>query len=80
MDDDDLFHPSSEVPDHVLPSYTPPVSAPAMVLSPSLEPISLSPDPTSFANFAEHTMDVEQAFPVASGMGQGTTYWSRSSS
>ena len=78
IDDDDLFHPSSEAPGHVLPSYTPP--APAMVLSPSLEPISLSPDSTSFANFAEHTMDVEQAFPVASGMGQGTTYWSRSPS
>ena len=41
-----------------------------MVLSPSLEPMSLSPDPTNFANSAEDTMDVEQAFPVASGIGQ----------
>jgi hypothetical protein len=34
-------------------------------LSPSLEPISLSPDSTSFANSAEHIKDVEQAFPGA---------------
>jgi hypothetical protein len=65
-----LIYPSSGAADYVLPSsHPPPVGVPAMVLSPSLEPMVLSTDVASFPNSAEDTMYVEPS-PVASDMAQ----------